>query len=70
MKCSVCGTENEDYLLFCVMCGARLPKSELLGGADAKTARTNEPAHSDGAGGETRDVKREHAAPGDVSSTL
>ena len=33
MKCSVCGTENEDYLLFCVMCGARLPRRPKSGGA-------------------------------------
>lgn len=26
MKCRICGTENDDYLLYCVMCGARLPK--------------------------------------------
>ena len=69
MKCSVCGTENEDYLLFCVICGARLPKSELLGGADAKTARATEPARDDNASDEARYEERNSAAPGTASST-
>ena len=68
MKCSACGTENEDYLLFCVMCGARLPESELLSGADAKAARATEPIH-DNAGGDPQDEEHTSVAPGNASST-
>lgn len=36
MKCRICGTKNDDYLLYCVMCGARLPERTYPGSAPAQ----------------------------------
>ena len=63
MKCSVCGTENEDYLLFCVMCGARLPEQLKPGGAGGSGARSGK----DGAGAGERPA--DEPPPHDTTSS-
>ncbi len=39
MRCRICGTENKDYLRYCVMCGAPLPEHEEAHGARAGDGR-------------------------------
>ncbi len=39
MRCRICGTENKDYLRYCVMCGAPLPEHEEARGTHAGDGR-------------------------------
>ena len=39
MRCRICGTENKDYLRYCVMCGAPRPEGEETRGTRAGDGR-------------------------------
>lgn len=41
MRCRICGTENKDYLRYCVMCGAPLPEGDEARGTRAGDGRSD-----------------------------
>lgn len=63
MRCRICGTENKDYLRYCVMCGAPLPEHEEAHGARPNDGRDD--AGSRENGGSERAVQDPEAPQAD-----